>query len=280
VPSALATRVVTGFGLVAGVLAALFLLPPAGWGIVVLAIVVGAADEWARLAGFRGALRAAFVGVTLAGAAALLWALLARDSLSSIVVAACAVATLFWIVVGTPSVLLRWQPASALARAACGWIVLLGAFVAIVALQMRSAWLVLAAMAIVWIADTAAYFAGRRFGRHKLAPQISPGKTWEGAAGGIAAVVVYGLALLPLAPRAGYDAPLDAPRIAAWIAFAVVLAALSIVGDLHESLLKRRAGVKDSGSLLPGHGGILDRTDALLAAMPPVALAATVVLRS
>jgi phosphatidate cytidylyltransferase len=102
---------------------------------------------------------------------------------------------------------------------------------------MRSAWLALAAMAIVWIADTAAYFVGRRFGRRKLAPQISPGKTWEGAAGGIAAVVVYGLALLPLAPRAGYDVPLDAPRIAAWIAFAVVLAALSIDGDLHESLL-------------------------------------------
>ena len=187
-------------------------------------------------------------------------------------------ATLFWILVGTPSVLTRSQPATTLARAASGWIVLLGAFVAIVALQMRSAWLALAAMAIVWIADTAAYFVGRRFGRRKLAPQISPGKTWEGAAGGIAAVVVYALALLPLAARAGYAPPLDALRVGAWIAFAVALAALSIVGDLHESLLKRRAGVKDSGSLLPGHGGILDRTDALLAAMPPAALAASLVL--
>jgi phosphatidate cytidylyltransferase len=155
-PSALATRVVTGIALVAGVLAALFLLPPAGWGVVVLVIVVAAADEWARLAGFRGPLRAWFVGVTLAGAAALLWTLVDPGLHSRAVIAACGVATLFWILVGTPSVLTRSQPATALARAASGWIVLLGAFVAIVALQMRSAWLALAAMAIVWIADTAA----------------------------------------------------------------------------------------------------------------------------
>jgi phosphatidate cytidylyltransferase len=277
-PSALATRAVTGIALVAGVLAALFLLPPAGWGVVVLAIVVAAADEWARLAGFRGPLRASFVGVTLAGAAALLWTLVDPALHARVVIAACGAATLFWILVATPSVLTRSQPATALARAVSGLVVLLGAFVAIVALQMRSAWLALAAMAIVWIADTAAYFVGRRFGRRKLAPRISPGKTWEGAAGAILAVVVYALALLPLASRAGYAAPLDALRVGAWIAFAVALAALSIVGDLHESLLKRRAGVKDSGSLLPGHGGILDRTDALLAAMPPVALAASLVL--
>ncbi len=273
-PSALATRVVAGIAPAAAVLAALSLLPPAGWGVVVLAIVVAAADEWARLAGFRGLLRALFGGVTLAGSAALLWTLVDPGLHSRAVIAACGVATLFWILVGTPSVLTRSQPATTLARAASGWIVLLGAFVAIVALQMRSAWLALAAMAIVWIADTAAYFVGRRFGRGQLAPQISPGKTWEGAAGGIAAVVVYALALLPLAARAGYAAPLDALRVGAWIAFAVALAALSIVGDLHESLLKRRAGVKDSGSLLPGHGGILDRTDALLAAKPPAPLAA------
>jgi phosphatidate cytidylyltransferase len=277
-PSALATRVITGIALVAGVFAALFLLPPAGWGVVVLAIVVAAADEWARLAGFHGPLRALFVGVTLAGAAALLWTLVDPGLHSRTVIAACGAATLFWILVGTPSVVTRSQPATTFARAASGWIVLLGAFVALVALQMRSAWLALAAMAIVWIADTAAYFVGRRFGRRKLAPQISPGTTWEGAAGGIAAVVVYALALLPLASRAGYDAPLDALRVGAWIVFAVALSALSIVGDLHESLLKRRAGVKDSGSLLPGHGGILDRTDALLAAMPPIALAASLVL--
>jgi phosphatidate cytidylyltransferase len=133
-------------------------------------------------------------------------------------------------------------------------------------------------MAIVWLADTAAYFAGRRFGRRKLAPQISPGKTWEGVYGALVAVAVYALLLLPLARRAGYEGGFDARAIVAWIAFAIALGALSIVGDLHESLLKRRAGVKDSGAILPGHGGVLDRTDALLAAMPPVAVAATAFL--
>jgi phosphatidate cytidylyltransferase len=133
--------------------------------------------------------------------------------------------------------------------------------------------LAVAAMASVWIADTAAYFVGRKFGRRKLAPSISPGKTWEGVDGGIAGVVLYAVFLLPLAERLGLERRAGATFTALWIAFAIVLAALSVIGDLHESLLKRKAGVKDSGTLLPGHGGLLDRIDALLAAMPPVALA-------
>ena len=270
--SALATRVVTGAALVVVVLAALFLLRPAEWGIVVLLVVVLAAREWARLIGLAGAPRMLFVGVTLVIGAALLWGA-ARRGWHDIVIVVCGIATLYWIVIGTPAVLMRRQPASPVMCAIAGWIVLLGAFVAIAALQSRSPWLALGAMAIVWIADIAAYFTGRRFGRHKLAPQISPGKTWEGAYGGVAAVVVYAFALLLVAPRAGFGARLDSGSVALWIVFSAVLAGFSIVGDLHESLLKRRAGVKDSGTLLPGHGGMLDRIDALLAAMPPVALA-------
>ena len=114
--------------------------------------------------------------------------------------------------------------------------------------------------------------------KHKLAPQISPGKTREGAYGAIVAVVVYALLLLPLAARAGFAGAVGIGFVAASVVFAITLAALSIVGDLYESLLKRRAGVKDSGAILPGHGGILDRIDALLAAMPPVALVATALL--
>ena len=270
--TALATRVVTGIVLVIAALAALFLLPPAGWGVVVLLIVAAAAGEWSKLIGFAGPARMVFVGVTLVIGAALLWSA-AQHGWRVIAIVACGIATLYWIVVGTPAVLMRRQPASPVTLAIVGWIVLLGAFVAIAALQSRSPWLALGAMAVVWIADTAAYFTGRRFGRHKLAPQISPGKTWEGAYGGVAAVAVYALVLLLVAPRAGFGAPLDTASVALWIVFGVALVALSIVGDLHESLLKRRAGVKDSGTLLPGHGGVLDRIDALLAAMPPVALA-------
>jgi phosphatidate cytidylyltransferase len=270
--SALATRIATGIVLIAGILAALLLLPTLAFGAIVLLIVLVAASEWAKLIGLANGARVGFVIAVLAAGGALLWwgALRGFDPAVEL---ACGAATLFWLAVGVPSVLRNWQPGSLLVRAVSAFVMLEGAFVAIVALQARSPWLALAAMAIVWLADTAAYFAGRRFGRRKLAPQISPGKTWEGAYGGVAAVVVYALALLLVAPRAGFGAQLDSGSVALWIVFSAALAALSIVGDLHESLLKRRAGVKDSGTLLPGHGGMLDRIDALLAAMPPVALA-------
>jgi phosphatidate cytidylyltransferase len=279
-PSVLATRVVTAAILIAAVLCALFLLPPWGFGIAMLLIVGAAAHEWAKLIGFASG-RLLFVAVIFVLGGALLFGAtpVPVDGWPQpIVKIVCGIATAFWVAVGTPSVLFDWQPQRASTRAFAAVVVLLGAFVAVVELQARSPWLVLAAMAIVWIADTAAFFAGRRFGRHKLAPRISPGKSWEGALGGIAAVVIYALLLVPLASRAGAPAAFGAASVALWIAFVVVLTALSIIGDLHESLLKRRAGVKDSGTLLPGHGGVLDRIDALLAAMPPVALAALVFL--
>jgi len=274
--SALATRVVTASILLVAVSAALFLLPPAGFGVAVLVAVTVGAREWARLLGLTTAGQVTFAAVlALAGSALLVLATpMAGDGWAPPTVAiACGAATLFWLAMGIPSVLCDWQPAARWVRVLAGLIALCGAFVAVVELQARSPWLVLAAMAIVWIADTAAFFAGRRFGRRKLAPRISPGKSWEGAAGGIAAVALYALLLVPLASRVRADAAPGAGAIVLWIGFAVAVAALSIIGDLHESLLKRRAGVKDSGTLLPGHGGVLDRTDALLAAMPPVALA-------
>ena len=156
---------------------------------------------------------------------------------------------------------------------------LIGAWVAVVQLQARSPWLVLAAMAIVWIADTAAYFAGRAFGRRKLAPAISPGKTWEGVYGALAAVAVYALALVPLAPPSGLRGRGERDRGGrVGGARARDRCAVRSMGDLFESLLKRHAGVKDSGTLLPGHGGVLDRIDALLSSMPAAALLAALFL--
>ena len=190
----------------------------------------------------------------------------------------CGASALFWLALAPPWVIARWPTQWRVPMAFVGWVVLLGAWVALVELQARSPWLVLAAMAIVWIADTAAYFTGRAFGRHKLAPNVSPGKTWEGVYGAWAAVAVYALLLVPFAARAGWGLPVSAGTIALWLGFVLVLASVSVVGDLFESLLKRHAGVKDSGALLPGHGGVLDRTDALLAAMPIAAVAAQVFL--
>ncbi len=117
-----------------------------------------------------------------------------------------------------------------------------------------------------WVSDTAAYFIGRRFGKRKLAPSISPGKTWEGVAGALAAVGLYALAWASL------GGPMNAAP--AWILPVLLgLAVAGMIGDLFESLIKRQAGVKDSGKLLPGHGGILDRIDAPLAMLPLAVLA-------
>ena len=151
-----------------------------------------------------------------------------------------------------------------------------GCFVAIADLFRHSPLYLLSVMALVWVADVGAYFAGRAFGRRKLAPSISPGKSWEGAIGGGVAVLVLGCASVALGGAALADT--FAARVQAalgWPALAgvlVLVTAASVVGDLFESQLKRRAGVKDSSNLLPGHGGVLDRIDALIPVLPLAAL--------
>jgi len=125
-------------------------------------------------------------------------------------------------------------------------------------------------LGMVWIADTAAYFAGNAFGRRRLAPSISPGKTWEGAAGALAATLAYAiLCAVPGAPLSPY---VQGAAWAGYLGAVALLCAVSIVGDLFESSLKRRAGAKDSGSLLPGHGGILDRVDSIMPTLPIAAV--------
>ena len=278
----LSTRILTAAVLIPLVLAAMFMLPPLAWGAVTLGLVVVAATEWADLSGFGRETWWIFVAGTLVIGLNLLFSPFAEFAAgwpSGIVLSVCGVATLFWLFVAVPWLASLWKPTSPLPLAIAGWIVLVGAWVAIVQLQARSPWLVLAAMALVWIADTAAYFTGRAFGRRKLAPRVSPGKTWEGVYGGLAAVGIYALALVPLAAGGGFRGTVSPLGVILWIGGAVALAALSVVGDLCESLLKRQAGVKDSGRLLPGHGGVLDRIDALLAAMPAAALLALAFLR-
>jgi phosphatidate cytidylyltransferase len=146
-------------------------------------------------------------------------------------------------------------------------LILLGAWLAVVQLQMQSAWLIVWLLCVIGAADIGAYFTGRGIGGPKLAARISPGKTWSGAVGGV-------LAALLVAPLAAYGLPaplvsLSAPMLAL---VGVGLAVVSIGGDLFISLLKRQAGLKDSSDLLPGHGGLLDRLDSLGAALPFFAL--------
>lgn len=149
-------------------------------------------------------------------------------------------------------------------------VAIFGCFVAIIALFQQSPLYLLSVMAIVWVADIGAYFAGKAFGKHKLAPSISPGKSWEGAIGGwVAVLVLAGLSVLHPALAGTFASQIVAHW--GWSGFVGVMSvmvAASIVGDLFESQLKRRAGMKDSSHLLPGHGGVLDRVDALIPTLP------------
>lgn len=278
------TRVLTALVLIPLTIAALFFLPSREWAAITLVIVALASSEWAVLSGYRklsGLLLAA--GIVLIGACLLLTRWSGFDAEGGLpeplVVSICGAATLFWIVIAPAWLYFGWRIESKIVLTLVGWLALSATWVAVVQLQARSPALLLALMAIVWVADTAAYFAGRRFGRRKLAPAISPGKTWEGVYGALIAVAVYALALLPFAEEAGYSAAIRPTSAIAWVVLALALAGLSIVGDLFESQLKRNRGVKDSGRLLPGHGGVLDRIDALLAALPPAALIAHYLIR-
>lgn len=269
----LKTRVLTAVVLVPAVLAALFLLPPLGWALAVAGLVGWAAHEWGALAQFPPPLKLSFVVATVLVALSLLL-FPDRGVAQDYALGLLAVASAFWIAVAPAWVVGRWDTRRRVPMALLGVVVLVALWVALVDMRARSPWLVLAAMAVVWIADTAAYFCGRAFGRRKLAPLVSPGKSWEGVWGAWVAVAVYAFALVPLAAAAGFRPRVDVVAIGLFLLFVVLLAAVSVVGDLFESLMKRQAGVKDSGKALPGHGGILDRIDALLAAMPIAALAA------
>jgi len=174
--------------------------------------------------------------------------------------------TLFWILVTVK--LVRYRPSAAAApgrfgKSFIGLLVLAPAWLSLLVvhgLYHDGPYLVLYLMVLIWVADSCAYFSGRRWGRVKLAPEISPGKTREGVYGALAGAALSGALLYSLRPETG--------SLLLLILFSVIVALFSVVGDLFESLLKRQAGLKDSGNLLPGHGGILDRIDSLTAAAP------------
>lgn len=264
----LGARVATALILLCIFSAALFGLPAPGWGLAIAVAVAIAGWEWAGLSGMTSRNCKSY-GVATGIVAWLLAGASQAGSADSLLAATFASAALFWILVAPLWLWKKWQLHNRLAAALVGWLVLLPPAAAMVELRAASPLVLLAAMALVWVADIAAYFAGRTWGRRKLAPLISPGKTWEGVAGALLAVLVGGALGLATVPEG-----LLAPGATIWLGLGLVpLTGVGIVGDLFESLVKRQAGMKDSSHLLPGHGGLLDRIDSLCATLPCVGLA-------
>lgn len=176
----------------------------------------------------------------------------------------------FWLIVAPLWMKSRWALPKSPAGLAIGALLLLPTWLALVQLRQAGPFTLLGLLAMIWLADIAAYFSGRAFGKNKLAPSISPGKTWEGAIGGGVAVLALGLWLATTSVTM-----LSEKSVTNFVLLAlvlVVLTAISIVGDLFESLLKRQAGLKDSSNVLPGHGGVLDRIDSQISTLPLLAL--------
>lgn len=270
------TRIRTLAALVmAPVAIAAILLLPTGWMMVLAAVVLLLALwEWLELAGVDDSVaRFALLAAHLAVMVGLVWASRSGSSFSLVLFLLASAAGVAWWLVS-----LLWLRHSGFARDPGGYSRMLK--LAAGALATIPAWTavgyihagqphgdrwLLVALFVVWGADTGAYFTGRKLGRHKLAPRVSPNKTIEGLLGGL--VVGVGVGLL-----AALSTGIPVARLPGLAVVCLVAALFSVIGDLVESLLKRQAGVKDSGRLIPGHGGVLDRVDGVLAALPAFAL--------
>lgn len=261
-------RVITAIILLVLFLLALFFLPDAGWAALVIVMVLQGASEWSRLAKFSGNKANLFWWLTLAMMLGLVWFdanyTLEQQALPHVLV--YGLSAVLWLAIVPTWLMVGWKVEQPLLMALVGWIVLIPTGLAMMDLRVGHPMWLLGMMGLVWMADISAYFTGRKFGKNKLAPSISPGKTWEGVAGAMFGVAVYVLVAWSFG---GYSyAILPVLLVASWC-----WVGLAVFGDLFESAIKRQAGVKDSGALLPGHGGLLDRIDALTSTLPLAALA-------
>jgi phosphatidate cytidylyltransferase len=260
-------RVITAIILAVIFLAALFYLPASGWAVLVGLMVMQGAWEWSKLATLRGPGVWLYMVAMLVSYIVLLWmyANFLPDQKYQVQLLIYSISAVFWMLFVPLWLKGVCNTRSPMLLAVVGWVVLLPTAMAMLDLRAVSPqpWWLLGVMGLVWMADISAYFSGRKFGKHKLAPSVSPGKTWEGVAGAVLGVLVYVLLVMAGSGMMQY---------ASLFIFAVIGVALSVVGDLFESAIKRQAGVKDSGTLLPGHGGLLDRIDALTSTLPLAAL--------
>lgn len=278
-------RVITALLLLPIVFSALFVMPLDSFALFGALLMAGCAWEWSRLIGLQQPLLRALYLLSVFGlivavylGADLLWTWPAAALSDNLPKWVLMIGAGFWPLVALPIVVCYPRSGALLAShplvgALIGWSLFTSTWVALVCLRandilsdsLRGGLLLLLMLVIIWAADIGAYFVGKAFGQHKLAPQVSPGKTVEGFVGGlIAASLVGWFGAKALGLQGGAD----------WQLAVLVLATalVSVLGDLLESLIKRQAGAKDSGTLLPGHGGLLDRLDSLLAAAPVFAL--------
>lgn len=262
------TRALTAAVLLAAFLGALLLLERPWFGALIGIVVAAGGYEWGKLARLAPRAALAYGAAALLVYGTLAWGLAPLSAAERPEFLLFAVATAFWLLVAPAWLRRGMEQAPRPLLLAAGLLVLVPTGLAAITLAPGQ---LLLALGLTWIADTAAYLAGRAFGRRRLAPRISPGKTWEGAAGGAVATLIYAIiCALPGAPLGG------SVRGAAWLPYlaaTLLLCAVSIVGDLFESALKRQAGAKDSGALLPGHGGVLDRIDSATSTLPIAVLA-------
>lgn len=252
-------RVLTAIVALAVLGVVMFVVPAIVARIVITLLLLGAAWEWS---GFIFGREDKLKSVYVAFIAILIAAVFVLSADANFVDVVLEIALGWWLAA------LAWMfffptPIAKPVAWICGALVIVPAWLALDLLYLKRPELLLFALLIVWVADIGAYFVGKEFGRVKLAPRISPGKTWEGVLGGLSAVVVL----------AAMGSQVLDINIAVLVPFCVAVAMLSIVGDLTVSMFKRNAGVKDSGSLFPGHGGVLDRIDSVTAAAPLFALA-------
>nr|WP_113865537.1 phosphatidate cytidylyltransferase [Brenneria salicis]NMN92519.1 phosphatidate cytidylyltransferase [Brenneria salicis ATCC 15712 = DSM 30166]RBP64536.1 phosphatidate cytidylyltransferase [Brenneria salicis ATCC 15712 = DSM 30166]RLM31321.1 phosphatidate cytidylyltransferase [Brenneria salicis ATCC 15712 = DSM 30166] len=268
-------RLITALILIPIVIAALFLLPPLGFTLVTLAVCMLAAWEWGQLSGFVSYSQRLWLAILCGFLLALMLLTLPAYHYSVYVPqisAALWVALIWWSVA---LFLVLFYPASAslwrhsrILRLVFGLVTIVPFFWGMVALRQYNydvnpftgAWWLLYVMLLVWGADSGAYLFGKLFGKRKLAPKVSPGKTWEGLIGGLVTSAVISLLFSRYAPLTVSSSTL--------LVCSIVAALASVLGDLTESMFKREAGIKDSSHLIPGHGGVLDRIDSLTAAVP------------
>jgi len=255
-PSGLRQRIPTAIALAILLLLDLFALPPIATLLLIAIVLLGGAWEWSAFLNTVRPMRIAYVAIIAFGVLVFDPRALAPFELDALLVTSAV-----WWLVAFAWIIFAPSKSSPVLTALAGVLALIPTGAALGYLRLadeRGAWLVLFVMVVIMAADVGAYFFGHAFGRVKLAPRVSPGKTWEGVLGG----VVLSQLLTALGASAfGWSLVWLAPLALAAVGF-------SIVGDLTESLLKRQTGVKDSGRLLPGHGGVLDRIDSLVAGVP------------